>query len=221
VLRGLAVLACAVALVPATAAAAQQYYFVVLPAGRPLVLHVRPAGPVVARLRQTTDFGTTRVLAVVAHRGSWFAVASEELGNGRVGWVDLRKPGAQVGVIHRAIRVSLSRRRLDLLVFGKLTRSYRIAIGAAASPTPVGRFAVAEKLDGAAFGAAYGCCILGLTAHQPHPPATWGPGNYLVAIHGGSGFGAAATAGCLHLREQALRYLFRQVPLGTPVFISA
>jgi len=221
VLRGLAALACAAVLVPASATAAQQYYFVVLPVGAPLVLRARPAGPVVATLGPTTGFGTNQVLAVVAHRGPWFAVSSDALPNGRLGWIDLRRPGVQVGIIHRAIHVSLSRRRLDLLVFGRVVRSFTIAVGAASSPTPLGRYAVEEKLPGPRFGAAYGCCILGLTAHQNHPPAAWAPANYLVAIHGGSGVGTAATAGCLHLPDSALRYLFRRVPLGTPVFISA
>ena len=87
------------------------------------------------------------------------------------------------------------------------------------SPTPTGRFAVAEKVTGP-FGPAYGCCILALTARQPHLPPGWNTRiTYYVAIHAGSGQGAAVSAGCLHATEADVRYLMRTVPLGTPVQI--
>ena len=79
---------------------------------------------------------------------------------------------------------------------------------------------VAEKLDATRYGPVWGCCILGLTAHQPTPPSSWNLGrDYLVAIHGGAGIGSAVSAGCLHLDDASLRYLMRAVPVGTPVFV--
>jgi lipoprotein-anchoring transpeptidase ErfK/SrfK len=44
-----------------------------------------------------------------------------------------------------------------------------------------------------------------------------------MAIHGTnapSTIGAAASAGCVHARDQVMRVLMRRVPLGTPVLIS-
>jgi lipoprotein-anchoring transpeptidase ErfK/SrfK len=103
---------------------------------------------------------------------------------------------------------------------GRAVRRIEVAIGAPSSPTPTGRFAVAEKLPGSEVGAAYGCCVLGLTAHQPHPPAGWNPHQaYYVAIHGGDGIGEDASAGCLHASEPDLRYLMRTIPLGTAITI--
>ena len=67
----------------------------------------------------------------------------------------------------------------------------------------------------------WGCCVLGLSAHQPHPPSSWSASrDYLVAIHGGAGIGTAVSAGCLHLDDASLRYLMRTVPVGTPVFVK-
>jgi lipoprotein-anchoring transpeptidase ErfK/SrfK len=104
---------------------------------------------------------------------------------------------------------------------GRLVRKIPVGIGAPGSPTPTGRFAVAEKMSGP-FGPAFGCCILALTARQPHLPHGWNRRiTYYVAIHAGSGQGAAVSAGCLHATEAEVRYLMRTVPLGTPVEISS
>ena len=98
-------------------------------------------------------------------------------------------------------------------------RRIPVAVGAPGSPTPTGRFAIAEKLTGP-FGPAYGCCILALTARQPHLPPGWDTHvTHYVAIHAGWGQGAAVSAGCLHATETEVRYLMRTVPLGTPVQI--
>lgn len=165
-------------------------------------------------------FGNRLVLGVVATRGDWMEVTSEALPNGRFGWVE-RGRDVRVASIAYALRVSLSRRELDVLRGGRVVRRIAVAIGVPSSPTPTGDFAVAEKLSGPHFGAGFGCCILGLTAHQPKPPAWWNRelAPY-VAIHGGSGIGGQASAGCLHASEGDLRYLMRVIPLGTDIRIG-
>jgi len=82
---------------------------------------------------------------------------------------------------------------------------------------PIGRFGATDKLTG--FNpAAYGCCLLALSAHQNHLPPGW-PGGDRIAIHGGGGIGAATSNGCLHATESVLRRLMRLVPLGSQVVI--
>ena len=98
-----------------------------------------------------------------------------------------------------------------------MLHSFRVGIGAPGTPTPVGRFAVTDKLNGAAYSPVYGCCILALSAHQTHLPSGWTGGNR-IAIHGGSTAGAVSS-GCVHASTDALRYLMRSVPLGTRVVI--
>ena len=46
---------------------------------------------------------------------------------------------------------------------GQDPASHKVTIGSGASPTPVGRFAVTDKLRGADFGSYYGCCILAIS----------------------------------------------------------
>jgi hypothetical protein len=191
-------------------------------AARPLhgtvVLRAQPGGKPLVRVGPRGPLGGPLVLGVVAVRGRWLEVTAEALPNGRYGWV---KFGRDVAVhpVQWTLRASLSHRELDVLRDGRIVRTIRVGIGAPDSPTPTGRFAVAEKLTGP-FGPALGTRILALTAQQPRLPAGWSHSvTYYVAIHAGSGQGSAVSAGCLHATEADVRYLMRTVPLGTPVQI--
>lgn len=187
---------------------------------RSVVVRAAPGGRPLVRVGPRGVFGDPVVLGVVATRGNWVEVTSEALANGRFGWVELGRD-VRVASVAYALRVSLSRHEVDVLRDGRVVRRIAVAIGAPSTPTPVGRFSVAEKLPGSRLGRAFGCCIVGLTAHQPHPPADWSRTTaYYVAIHGGSGIGAAVSAGCLHAGEADLRYLMRTIPLGTAIRIS-
>jgi hypothetical protein len=185
-----------------------------------VVLHASPGGRAVARVGPKSVFGGPIALGVVGVRGTWLRVSSEALENGSYGWVE-RGVDVSVRPDRWVLHAFLSRHRLFVLRDGRVVRTIPVAIGTAASPTPTGRFAIAEKLPGSRIGSVYGCCILGLTAHQPHPPAGWSASRaYFIAIHGGSGIGAAVSAGCLHASEADLRFLMRWIPLGTAVRIS-
>src|ERR1051326_187985 len=89
--------------------------------------------------------GVPLVLGVVAVRGRWVEVTAEALPNGRFGWVEFGRD-VRVEPVECSRRASLSRRRLDVLRAGRLVRTIPVGIGASDSPTPTGRFAVAEKL---------------------------------------------------------------------------
>ncbi len=184
-----------------------------------VVLRTAPRGKALMRIGPRGPLGGPLVLGVVAVRGRWVEVTAEALPNGHHGWVEF---GRDVGVhpIRWTLRASLSRRELYVLRDGRIIRTMRVGIGAPSSPTPTGRFAVAEKLTGP-FGPALGSRILALTARQPRLPAGWNRSiTYYVAIHAGSGRGSATSAGCLHATAADVRYLMRTVPLGTPVQIS-
>lgn len=191
-------------------------------AARPLhpsvVLRARPGGRPVVRIGPRGVLGGPLVLGVVAVRGTWVEVTTEALPDGHFGWA---KFGRDVTVqpVRWALRVSLSRHALFVVHGGRVVRTIPVGIGRPGSPTPRGRFAIAEKLTGA-FGPAFGCCILVLTARQPRLPAGWNRQlTYYVAIHAGSGEGSAVSAGCLHATEADVRYLMRVLPLGTGVRI--
>lgn len=189
---------------------------------RPVPVTVRPGGPRLATVGRTTPFGSARVLSVVGREGRWLHVATADLPSARNGWIDSSQPGLAVRATKLSVLIHLDSRTLDLRSGDRVVRTVAIGVGAPATPTPVGRFAVTDKLNGPAFSRVYGCCILALSAQQTHLPAGWHGGNR-IAIHGTnvpSSIGAAVSTGCLHAGDADLRYLMARVPLGTPVTIS-
>ena len=192
-------------------------------AARPLhdsvVLRARPDGPRLVRVGPRGPRGGPLVFGVVGVRGRRLEVTAAALPNGRHGWVEFGRD-VSVQPVDWTLRASLSHRELDVFGYGRIVRRIPIGIGRPGSPTPTGRFSIAEKVSGP-FGPAFGCCILALTARQPHLPPGWNTHiTYYVAIHAGSGLGTPVSAGCLHVTEQDVRYLMRTVPLGTPIEIS-
>jgi hypothetical protein len=186
--------------------------------GRRVGLRLTPSGPVVAWLSSRTEFGSPQTFAVTQILpGRRLRVVSTALGNGRVGWISAQPGALRLSRIHLTLDVDLSRRLLRVRAGARVVSSFRVGIGAPGTPTPVGRFAVTDKLNGAAYSAVYGCCILALSAHQTHLPSGWTGGDR-IAIHGGSTAGAVSN-GCLHASTAALRYLMRSVPLGARVVI--
>jgi lipoprotein-anchoring transpeptidase ErfK/SrfK len=219
----LAVAGCA-GCIGATASAASS----AVPSGGALVLSIErgatvairraPASRALAVARWKTPFGSVRRLRVVQRRGDWFAVESDVLGNGIVGWVP-KTAAVRLEHVRYSVDADLSERLVTLRVGGDVVFRRRVSVGSRDSPTPIGRFHVTDQISGRRWG--LGCCIVVLSGTQPRLPAGWGGGDRL-AIHGRSTdserIGARVSAGCLHAAEQTLRVL-AGLPLGTPVVI--
>ena len=189
--------------------------------GTTVALGSVPEGPALDRVGARTEFGSPRVLSVVAVRGAWLGVHHLGRANGRVSWVDGRDPALLLDRTEISITADLSERRLVLRRGATVLRSVRVAVGRPGSATPTGRFAVTDKLSGPRFGRYFGCCVLALSGVQPNLPPGWRGGNRL-AIHGTdrpATIGRRSSAGCLRAAERPLRALMRDVPLGTPVLI--
>ena len=186
--------------------------------GRKVGLRLRPTGRIISWLSSRTEFGSPQTFAVTRLLpGRRFGVVSTALANGRVGWIDARPGALRLSRTRVTLDVDLSQRVLRVRVGPRVVRSVRVGIGTPGTPTPTGRFAVTDKLNGAAYSPVYGCCILALSAHQTHLPSGWTGGDR-IAIHGGSTAGAVSD-GCLHAPTSALGYLMRSVPLGARVLI--
>jgi hypothetical protein len=186
--------------------------------GHTISVRATPKGPVVAQLSSRTEMGSPQTVAVTrASPGQRFGVITTLLPNGHVGWIAAPRAALRLARIRTTLEVDLSRRLLRVRIGARVARVIRVGIGAPGSPTPIGRFAVTDKLNGADYSPVYGCCILALSGHQTHLPSGWTGGDR-IAIHGGSTAGAVS-AGCLHASTVSLRYLMRLVPLGAQVVI--
>jgi lipoprotein-anchoring transpeptidase ErfK/SrfK len=182
-------------------------------------LRAAPDGKRVARLKRKTEWRAPRVLAVVGARGDWLKVIATELPNGRRGWIPLR--AADLVANPWAIKADLSSRVVKVYKRDRLVRRFPVAVGRPSTPTPTGRFAVTDKLVYQSRSAAYGCCALALSGHQPHIEPGWRGGDRL-AIHGTQlehTIGSASSFGCMRARDSDARWVVRNVFLGTVVTI--
>lgn len=188
---------------------------------RPTVMRRTPGGPVFAHVAVQTPFGSPDAMWVTRLSGPWLGVVSVLAGNNRVGWI----PAADASLtrVSWRVNVSLSARRLTVLHDGHVVQSYTVAVGAPASPTPTGRFAVTDRLATGDPGGPYGCCILALSAVAPHAIQGWTGGNR-IAIHSTPEtwtIGEPVSHGCIRLTLAEGRWLLSHIPLGTPTYVSS
>ena len=180
-----------------------------------------PDGRVVARIGPRTEFGSRRVLAVTGRRDSWLRVIAAERANGRPAW--LRASAVRVGSTNVWIRVDRSQRQLTLRRGDRVLRRVPVAVGRPGTPTPLGRFAVTDRLRSQRSDSPYGCCAIALSGHQTKLLPGW-PGGDRLAIHGTPNpetVGRAASLGCMRAGAADIRALMRRVPLGAVVVVVA
>ena len=152
----------------------------------------------------------------------WLRIQLPIWPNGQRGWV----AATDVWVAEAADRVvvDLSERRLVRIRGGDEVTELPVAIGAAATPTPPGRYFVWAKVDTDRPAGPYGSFILGLSGFSEaiEPWSDW-PGQPRLAIHGTDDVtdaGNAVSKGCVRVLNALLDHL-RDVPMGTPVVIKA
>jgi lipoprotein-anchoring transpeptidase ErfK/SrfK len=164
------------------------------------------------------------VLGADAIRGrTWIRVELPQRPNETTGWIPA--DATQLRATPWRIRISLGNRTVTLLDAGVAINTSRAVIGAPATPTPTGLFAVSERIrqpDAQAFD---GSWVLLLTAFS-RTLLHFGGGPGQIAIHGrGDGsladpLGSAASHGCVRIPNIAVDELARVALEGTPVQIT-
>jgi L,D-transpeptidase-like protein len=192
---------------------------------RPTTAFRRPGGQPIQRFGLRNANGVPTVFGVVGERldrhcrATWLHVALPIRPNGAAGWV--RTSHVQELAVHARITVDLSERRVRLYRQGRLVLSSRAAIGSSATPTPLGRYYVNQRLIPNDPGGPYGPGAVGISAFSPVLTG-WAQGGP-IAIHGTNepwSIGHAVSNGCIRLPNAVLRRLFEQALAGTPVQIK-
>ena len=120
--------------------------------------------------------------------------------------------------------------KLRLFKFGKVVKTYGVAVGQPMYPTPRGRFAIQSKQVNPTWsvpnspwaGELAGTTVTGGSAANPLK-ARWMGVSGSVGIHGtgeDGSIGTRASHGCIRMHVSDVIALYKRVPLGTPVLIG-
>ncbi len=175
--------------------------------GRRPITNVRTVLPVVGQ-RSGTD-------------GGWLRVMLPGRPNGHTGWI--KRSASDTARESWHIVVDTSKRRVTVYQKGRVVKVYKAIVGKRATPTPTGKFFVAETvaLGASDAGAPF---ALALSAHSNVlQEFAGGPGQ--VALHGlsnvGGVLGTAVSHGCVRLSNDAMRWLVVRIGAGVPVTIKS
>src|SRR4029079_17588786 len=150
----------------------------------------------------------------------WLRVQLPLRPNGATGWI----PAGRVDrfAVGTRIVVDVSERTVRFYKDGRLVLRSRAAVGAPATPTPLGRYYVNQRLVPDHPGVRCGRGAVGISAFSPVLTG-WAQGGP-VAIHGTNepwSIGRAVSNGCIRVPNDVIKRLFGRIPAGTPVIIEA
>jgi lipoprotein-anchoring transpeptidase ErfK/SrfK len=151
----------------------------------------------------------------------WVEVQLPVRPNGRTGWL---APGNERLLVD-AYRIDVSLHRHRMTVWRDHTVIYTgpVATGAAATPTPRGRFYLRVLLHNDNPASVYGPYAYGLSAHS-EALTTFNGGDAEIGLHGNDDptvLGTSVTHGCIRMDNTEITRLTHLLPLGTPVTISS
>jgi lipoprotein-anchoring transpeptidase ErfK/SrfK len=191
---------------------------------RPTTAYGEPSGRPLASFGLRNANGAATVFSVLGRRvdshcrSTWLHVQLPIRPNGATGWI--RADRVETASVRTRIVVDLSERRVSLFENGRLVLSSRAAIGSSATPTPLGRYYVNQRLIPRDQSGPFGPGAVGISAFSPVLTG-WAQGGP-IAIHGTNqpwSIGHAVSNGCIRLPNAVLKRLFEQTPAGTPVLI--
>ncbi len=151
----------------------------------------------------------------------WVEVLLPIRPNGSTGWVH----AADVDLLQNPYRISVSLGAHTITVTNAHSVMYTgpVAVGAPDTPTPIGTYYLYVLLQAPDPGGPYGPYAYGLSSHSD-ALATFAGGDAEIGIHGNddaSALGQSVSHGCVRMDNAAISILAKQLPLGTPVDITA
>jgi lipoprotein-anchoring transpeptidase ErfK/SrfK len=170
--------------------------------------------------------GGPNVLLVLDTRNykgtTWLRVALPDRPNGSSGWI--REDFVRLSTSSWRVTINRETHLVTVYSNGRKQRSFTSVLGAAATPTPRGLYAIYEKLAQPDPKGFLGPWALHLTAFSD-VLFNYGGGPGRVAIHGRGGesladpLGSSSSHGCIRVDNANVAWMARVVPLGTPVQI--
>ena len=184
----------------------------------------KPGGAVLARFARLnangypTTFGVVGAILTRSCRASWYRVKLPMRPNGVTGYV--RPSDVLVQKVRTRIEIDISARELRLYIGRKLAMETSVAVGSDATPTPIGRFYVNQRIVSTDPHGPYGPMALGVSAFSDVLTG-WTQGGP-IGIHGTNApwsIGKAVSNGCIRVPNGTIKKLFAATYGGTPVVI--
>lgn len=193
---------------------------------RPTTAHRTPGGVVLARFGKLNVNGVPTVFRALETRTgadcapAWYRVQLPIRPNGATGWI--KATGTHSYTVDTRITIDLSERRVSVYRRGRLVERVAAGIGKPATPTPLGRYYVNQRLLAADPTGPWGPGGIGISAFSP-VLVDWVQGGP-IAIHGTNrpeSIGLRVSFGCVRVANDDLRRLMKLAPPGTPVQIRS
>ncbi len=151
----------------------------------------------------------------------WVEVLLPVRPNGSTGWVHASEVTLAQDPFH--IVVSLGAHTISVTNARDVIYSGPVAVGAPDTPTPTGNYYLYVLLQAPDPSGPYGPYAYGLSSHSD-ALATFAGGDAEIGIHGNddaSALGQSVSHGCIRMDNAAITDLAKQLPLGTPVDVTA
>ncbi len=161
------------------------------------------------------------VFLVAGQKRGWVQVFLPVRPDRAKAWVRARE--LRLAITSYTLEVRLRSHRLIAWRSGRRILDTSIGTGRAVTPTPHGRYFVADLLRPPNRDGFYGPYAFGLSAYSSVLTSFAG-GDGQIGIHGTnapSALGQDVSHGCIRVRNDAITRLARQVPLGSPVTIRS
>jgi lipoprotein-anchoring transpeptidase ErfK/SrfK len=167
-----------------------------------------------------TRYPVNTVFLVDGRRGDWLKVLLPVRPNNSTGWIH----ATDVTLTPNPYRIKVDLSDYELRVFKgeEVVMTDTVAIGASATPTPIGRFFIRVLLKAPDPNTVYGPYAYGLSSHS-ETLSEFNGGDAEVGIHGNndaSVLGQAVSHGCIRMDNGKITELASILPLGTPVEVQ-
>ncbi|MFI6576759.1 L,D-transpeptidase family protein [Nocardiopsis sp. NPDC050513] len=191
-------------------------------AGDAIDVRTEPGGDeVLETLASPNDFGEDRTFLVERVEGDWLEVLLPIRPNGSTGWV--RSDEVTLTSTEYRVEVDMSGFAFTVLEGEEEVRSGTIGTGESETPTPAGRYYFTELLEPPDPEGPYGVYAFGLSGFSDTlEQFAGGPGQ--LAVHGTNdedALGRQVSHGCIRVSNDDVTWMAENLPIGTPVEISA
>ncbi|WP_017572877.1 L,D-transpeptidase [Nocardiopsis halotolerans] len=185
-------------------------------------VHAEPGGDeVLHTLASPNDFGVDRTFLVERNEGEWLEVLLPVRPNGSTGWIR----SDEVELTSTSYRLDVDLGDFTFTVFDgdEEVRAGVIGTGEGETPTPPGRYYFTELLQPPDPEGPYGVYAFGLSGFsETLETFAGGPGQ--LAVHGTNdedALGRQVSHGCVRVSNEDITWMAENLPIGTPVEISA